>query len=68
MRAALYDTLVRPPMCCGCTRSSGPNRGRARSGSASRLSGVNPTDWKSRSGATPRPIDGFQIPHQDGAG
>jgi NADPH2:quinone reductase len=32
------------------------------------LSGVNPTDWKSRSGATPRPIDGFQIPHQDGAG
>jgi len=32
------------------------------------LSGVNPTDFKSRSGATPRPIDGFQIPHHDGAG
>ncbi len=32
------------------------------------LSGVNPTDWKSRSGSTPRPIDGFQIPHHDGAG
>jgi NADPH:quinone reductase len=32
------------------------------------LSGVNPTDWKSRSGATPRPIDGFQIPHHDGTG
>ena len=32
------------------------------------LSGVNPTDWKSRAGATPRPIDGFQIPHHDGAG
>jgi NADPH2:quinone reductase len=31
-------------------------------------SGVNPTDYKTRSGATPRPIDGFQIPHQDGAG
>ncbi len=31
-------------------------------------SGVNPTDWKSRSGATPRPIEGFQIPHHDGAG
>jgi NADPH2:quinone reductase len=31
-------------------------------------SGVNPTDWKIRAGATPRPIDGFQIPHQDGAG
>ena len=33
-----------------------------------RASGVNPTDWKTRAGMTPRPIDGFQIPHQDGAG
>jgi len=32
------------------------------------FSGVNPTDWKSRGGSTPRPIDGFQIPHHDGAG
>jgi NADPH:quinone reductase len=32
------------------------------------FSGINPTDWKSRSGATARPIDGFQIPHHDGAG
>lgn len=32
------------------------------------LSGVNPTDVKSRGGATPRPIDGYQIPHHDGAG
>jgi NADPH:quinone reductase len=32
------------------------------------FSGVNPTDWKSRSGATARPIDGFQVPHHDGAG
>jgi NADPH:quinone reductase len=32
------------------------------------FSGVNPTDWKSRSGATARPMDGFQIPHHDGAG
>jgi NADPH2:quinone reductase len=32
------------------------------------VSGVNPTDWKSRSGATPRPIADFQIPHHDGAG
>jgi NADPH:quinone reductase len=31
-------------------------------------SGVNPTDYKARSGAVPRPIDGFQIPHHDGAG
>jgi NADPH:quinone reductase len=33
-----------------------------------RASGVNPTDWKTRAGMTPRPIDGFQIPHLDGAG
>ena len=31
-------------------------------------SGINPTDVKTRGGLTPRPIDGFQIPHQDGAG
>jgi len=31
-------------------------------------SGVNPTDFKTRSGATGRPVDGFQVPHQDGAG
>lgn len=32
------------------------------------VSGVNPTDVKARGGAVPRPIDGFQIPHQDGVG
>jgi NADPH:quinone reductase len=32
------------------------------------VSAVNPTDVKARSGAVPRPIDGFQVPHQDGAG
>jgi NADPH2:quinone reductase len=33
-----------------------------------RASGVNPTDFKARSGAVPRPVDEFQVPHQDGAG
>ena len=33
-----------------------------------RASGVNPTDFKARSGAVPRPVDGFQVPHHDGAG
>jgi len=33
-----------------------------------RASGVNPTDYKTRAGMTPRPIDGFQIPNMDGAG
>lgn len=33
-----------------------------------RYSAINPTDWKSRAGSTARPINGFQIPHHDGAG
>ena len=33
-----------------------------------RASGINPTDYKSRAGLTPRPIDGYQVPHMDGAG
>ncbi|HZR52438.1 MAG TPA: NADPH:quinone reductase [Streptosporangiaceae bacterium] len=31
-------------------------------------SGINPTDFKTRGGMTARPIDGFQVPHHDGAG
>jgi NADPH2:quinone reductase len=31
-------------------------------------SGINPTDYKARSGAVPRPFEDFQIPHHDGAG
>ena len=33
-----------------------------------RASGINPTDYKMRSGVTVAPIDGFQVPHHDGAG
>jgi len=33
-----------------------------------RCSAVNPTDYKTRAGGTARPIDGFQVPHHDGAG
>jgi NADPH:quinone reductase len=42
----------------------GPGQVRVRM----QLSGVNPTDWKSRSGATPRPLEEFQVPHHDGSG
>jgi NADPH:quinone reductase len=42
----------------------GPSEVRVRI----QVSGVNPTDFKARSGATAGLIDGFQIPHQDGAG
>jgi NADPH2:quinone reductase len=47
------------------TPEPGPGEVRVRLA----VSGVNPTDWKSRSGATPLPRDaGFQVPNQDGAG
>ena len=42
----------------------GPGQVRVRM----QISGINPTDWKSRSGATPRPIEVFQVPHHDGTG
>ena len=32
------------------------------------VSAVNPTDVKTRAGHTSRPIDGFRVPHVDGAG
>jgi len=46
------------------TPGPGPGQVRVRL----HASGINPTDVKSRSGATPRVIDGFQVPHHDGAG
>ncbi|GAA0905089.1 NADPH:quinone reductase [Virgisporangium aurantiacum] len=49
------------------TPEPGPGQVRVRIA----VSGVNPTDWKNRSGAVPMPApDGadFQVPNQDGAG
>jgi NADPH2:quinone reductase len=49
------------------TPAPGPGEVRVRVA----VSGVNPTDWKARSGAVPPPRAGgsdVQIPHQDGAG
>jgi NADPH2:quinone reductase len=47
------------------TPEPGPGQVRVRMA----VSGVNPTDWKSRSGATPLPRgEEFQVPNQDGAG
>ena len=68
MRAALYrrngpsdevlqvDQLVRPEPAAGQVRVRIVT------------SGINPTDWRTRAGHTDRVPDGFQIPHQDGAG
>lgn len=46
------------------TPDPGPGEVRVRVA----VSGVNPTDWKARSGATDRAMTPFRIPNQDGAG
>jgi NADPH:quinone reductase len=68
MKAALYDRhgAAREVLRFEDVAQPEPGPGEVRV--KIELSGINPTDWKSRSGATPRPIDGFQIPHHDGAG
>jgi len=68
MRAALYDRFGAGRDVLAVTDVERPEPGPGEVRARIELSGVNPTDWKSRSGATPRPIDGFQIPHHDGAG
>jgi NADPH2:quinone reductase len=68
MRAALFDQTgpAREVLSVRDVERPEPGPGEVRV--KIEASGINPTDWKSRSGATPRPIDGFQVPHHDGAG
>ena len=68
MRAALYEhegTAADVLLVREVDRPEpGPGEVRVRMA----ISAVNPTDVKGRAGHTPRPIDGFQVPHMDGAG
>jgi NADPH:quinone reductase len=68
MRAALYDRYGAAREVLRVEDVAQPEPGPGEVRVKVEFSGINPTDWKSRSGATPRPIDGFQIPHHDGAG
>ena len=68
MRAALYESHGSARDVLRVTEVDRPEPGPGQVRVRIEASGVNPTDWKSRSGATPRPMNGFQIPHQDGAG
>jgi NADPH:quinone reductase len=68
MRAAVYDRHGSAADVLRVTEMDKPEPGPGEVRVRIELSGVNPTDWKSRSGATPRPINGFQVPHHDGAG
>ena len=68
MKAALYDRYGAARAVLRVEDVERPEPGPGEVRVKVQVSGVNPTDWKSRSGATPRPIDGFQVPHHDGAG
>lgn len=67
MRAALYRQTGDSSVLSVdevATPDPGPGEVRVRVA----CSGVNPTDWKTRSGATGGPPEAFQVPHHDGAG
>lgn len=68
MRAALYDRYGTAGDVLRVEEIERPEPGPGEVRVRVEVSGINPTDWKSRTGATPRPIDGFQIPHHDGTG
>ncbi|HYZ53478.1 MAG TPA: NADPH:quinone reductase [Streptosporangiaceae bacterium] len=68
MKAALYDAAGPAREVLKVTEVERPEPSPGEVRVQVHASGINPTDVKTRSGATPRPIDGFQIPHQDGAG
>jgi NADPH:quinone reductase len=68
MRAALYERMGSAVEVLRLAEIERPEPGPGEVRVRLVVSGVNPTDWKSRAGVTARPIDGFQIPNQDGAG
>ncbi len=68
MRAALYTRTGPAAEVLRVEEVDRPAPGPAEVLVRVRASGVNPTDYKSRAGLTPRAMDGFQVPHQDGAG
>src|SRR5437763_9055333 len=68
MRAALYRDMGEAAEVFGVEEVDRPEPGPGEVLVRVHASGINPTDYKARSGAVPRPIDDYQIPHQDGAG
>jgi NADPH2:quinone reductase len=68
VKAALYERTGPAAEVLRVTEIDRPDPGPGQVRVRVHASGINPTDVKSRSGAVPRPIDGYQIPHHDGAG
>lgn len=68
MKAALYRTTGPARDVLRVEEVTRPEPGPGEVLVRVRASGVNPTDFKTRSGATGRPLEEFQVPNQDGAG
>ena len=68
MKAAVYDRTGPAAEVLRVADLDRPEPGPGEVRVRVYVSAINPTDVKTRAGLTPRPIDGFQIPHQDGAG
>ena len=68
MKAALYRSTGEAKDVLSLEEIDRPEPGPGDVRVRISVSGVNPTDVKARSGAVPRPIREFQVPHQDGAG
>jgi NADPH2:quinone reductase len=68
VRAASYDRTGPAAEVLRVAEVERPEPGPGEVRVRVHASGINPTDVKTRAGVTPRPIDGFQVPHHDGAG
>ncbi|HWG72792.1 MAG TPA: NADPH:quinone reductase [Acidimicrobiales bacterium] len=68
MRAARYDRTGPAHQVLSVQDVERPDPGPGEVRVKVAVSGVNPTDWKSRAGVTGDGPDGWQIPHHDGAG
>ncbi len=67
MYSVVFDSTGGPEVLRLVDRPT-PEPGRGEVLVRVRVSGVNPTDWKTRAGATPPTRSGEYVPHQDGAG
>lgn len=68
MRAVVYDRTGAAADVLRTVDLPVPEPGPGEVRVRVRYSGINPTDWKTRAGSTPRPVDEFQVPHHDGSG
>src|ERR1700745_1286127 len=68
MKAALYDKHGPAAEVLRVEEVDLPEPGPGEVRGKVAVSAIKPTDYKSLSGATPRPMAALQLPHHDGAG